>query len=154
MKHTIVKICVLLTIVGIGISCQDPTLAKDRTDPTEEITAYIKIDSVASDSVNLGTDSSSFFPNYVIDYETYLRWRDLARILYDANDTNSYRLYKKLVLYMEQYNQKSSDFDPTYMESDLAQTFASITNPTAQVKIDSLLVYHGFSAMYQTNPQN
>ncbi|MEL6695972.1 MAG: hypothetical protein AAFV78_06525 [Bacteroidota bacterium] len=154
MKHTIVKICVLLTIVGIGISCQGPTPAKDRTDPAEETTAYIQVDSVASDSVNLGTDSSSFLPKYVIDYETYLRWRDLARILYDANDTNSYRLYKKLVFYMDQYNHKSPDFDPQNMETDLEHTFARITNPTTQVKIDSLLVDHGFAAMYQTSPKN
>ena len=143
MSNTINRYTIILAaffISSLLISCQKGQNAEKNE---QAILSFVTSDTVTS-------DSTGFSPDYIIDYDTYSRWKVLAKILYDDGTPASYALYKKLVFYMEQYNRQDPEFNSAVMLQDIEASFATIKHEPTQHKIDSVLYYYGFPTYFST----
>jgi len=142
MKHIFPTLFLGGLLVALMGACQEPEV--EKTSPPSS--KFEQSETVTQDSVRPT-------PDFTIDYDSYLRWRDMAKVLFDSGDPKAYSLYTKLVSYMEQYNRKDPAFDSEAMTEDLKASFATIDHPTTQHKIDSLLYYHAYPTLYNPSYQ-
>ena len=86
---------------------------------------------------------------YYSSLQYYENWRQIAKILYEEQDSSSWALYQNMVGYIEQMKSHEITKDSSQqMYVDLSNSFRALSSNNAKRRIDSLLISSGYSPFY------